>query len=98
MSKMGRNAGAVAAQFRNSAGSMKDKRAPRGGARNNNRELLSTLDEDREIAMEVAHVGEPPASFYDVNDDEDDFEFDNEPDEMFDDGDYDSYDDFFYDD
>lgn len=48
MSKTGRNAGAVAAQFRNSAGSMRDKRESRGGASNDTRDLLAEVDGERE--------------------------------------------------
>ena len=76
--KIGRNAAAVAANFRNSAGSMKDKRTPRGGAQNNTRGFLAAYDEDREIAEEVARAGEPEPSLNDFVDTGDDF--DPEPD------------------
>ena len=50
---MGRNHAAVVAHSRNSAGSMKDKRAPRGGARNQGRELVeSYMDDMAEEARE----------------------------------------------
>ena len=44
--KTGRNHAANVATFRNSAGSMKDKRAPREGARNDQREIMESLETD----------------------------------------------------
>ena len=41
-----RNWNAVDAHFRNSAGSMKDRRTERGGAKNNNRDLLDEYQDD----------------------------------------------------
>ena len=43
--KTGRNHIAVVAQFRK-GGSMHDKRAPRGGARNDQREIMESLETD----------------------------------------------------
>ena len=44
--RTGRSASAVSAQFRTSAGSMRDKRTPRGGSHNEERELLNDYMED----------------------------------------------------
>lgn len=46
MGKLPRDWNAVAAKFRNSGGAMRDRRAPRGGARNEQAEFLAEADED----------------------------------------------------
>lgn len=48
----GRNVAALVAQFRNSAGSMKDKRLPRGGASNEIREYLEEYYQEKGEAEE----------------------------------------------
>ncbi len=50
---IGRSASAVSAQFRTGAGSMHDRRAPRGGACNDVRELMDSYMEDREVQGEL---------------------------------------------
>lgn len=49
----GRNIAAVVAHFRGGAGAMKDKRAPRGGCRNDNRDFLADYEESLEIESEL---------------------------------------------
>ena len=87
--KTGRNAAAVAANFLNSAGGMKDRRANRGGASNHVRGFMAEYEEDRAIAEDVSHAGEPEPSMLDMADDDyDDWAgdyswLDSEPDDGF---------------
>lgn len=51
-----RNWVAVAAHFRGSAGSMKDRRAPRRGARNESRDLIHQGIEEFQEEEEESHL------------------------------------------
>jgi hypothetical protein len=52
--RTGRNHVVNVARVRHTAGAMADKRQPRGGARNEQTEMLEMLREDQEIRIELS--------------------------------------------
>ncbi len=66
----GRNHMAVVAHSRNSAGSMHDKRAPRQGARNSQREFLNDYAETIAIEDELSYIDDDIQSDPTLSDEE----------------------------